>query len=274
MSIARYTGAPGLRLAPSSAAPLAALLVPGGQGRWGPGRAPAANGPARSTRASNFGGASSTPKIAAIVVEAVQFRRVSDHPPHRSGERSSVGRSGITSSGKASRRIGLVFGPLALVAESIRSHRRATDEADDVAQAAVESVDAAVNGFEVRTVERLRHRGRGHLWLTFVRRRPRPISLLIGIWLPFPSHLAQTIDAAIDRPAETPTWLIYAGVVPIILLLSMAAVVPVAATGSIGGEVPPRSRIGLAVVVTVLIVSAAVIGERTEEIWGIGPAPT
>lgn len=95
-------------------------------------------------------------------------------------------------------------------------------------------------------------------------RRPVPSKadfLILGIWLSFLSHLAQTVYAAIYRLADAPQWLLNAEVVPIIVLFSMiAAVLHVAATGSIDGEVPRRSRIalGLGVGVAVLLVGAVV----------------
>ncbi|GEL44188.1 hypothetical protein MEX01_47790 [Methylorubrum extorquens] len=129
-------------------------------------------------------------------------------------------------------------------------------------------------------------------------RRPVPTKadfLIVGIWLSFLSHLAQTVYAAIYRLADAPQWLLNAEIVPVIVLLSMmAAVLHVAATGSIDGEVPRRSRIALGICVgaAVLMVGAIVatrpdigpaiertrpyIGDwwRTGEIPYAGPAPT
>ncbi len=104
-------------------------------------------------------------------------------------------------------------------------------------------------------------------------RRPVPTKadfLIVGIWLSFLSHLAQTVYATIYRLADAPQWLLNAEIVPAIVLLSMmAAVLHVAATGSIDGEVPRRSRIalGVGVGVAVLIVGA-VVATRPD----IGPA--
>ena len=102
----------------------------------------------------------------------------------------------------------------------------------------------------------------GDAWAAMMRPAPTKADfLIVGIWLSFLSHLAQTVYAAIYRLAEAPVWLLNAEIVPIIVLLSMmAAVLHVAATGSIDGEVPRRSRIalGVGVGVAVLLVGTVV----------------
>lgn len=104
-------------------------------------------------------------------------------------------------------------------------------------------------------------------------RRPVPSKadyLIVGIWLSSVSHLAQTVYAALYRLADAPEWLLNAEIVPLIVLSSMlAAVLHVAATGAVDGEVPRRSRIalGLGVGMAVLIVGG-VLATRPD----IGPA--
>ncbi|QDI81058.1 hypothetical protein E8E01_11735 [Methylorubrum populi] len=129
-------------------------------------------------------------------------------------------------------------------------------------------------------------------------RRPVPTKadfLIVGIWLSFLAHLGQTVYATIYRLADAPQWLLNAEVVPVIILVSMlGAVCHVAATGSVNGEVPRRSRValGIGVGAAVLVVGAIIatrpdigpaiertrpwIGDwwRTGEIWSSGPAPT
>jgi hypothetical protein len=108
----------------------------------------------------------------------------------------------------------------------------------------------------------------------------------------FISHLAQTDYATIYRLADAPPWLLNAEIVPLIVLFSMmAAMLHVAATGSIDGEVPRRCRIALGTCVgaAVLVVGAprpdigpAIertrphVGDqwRTGEIWSGGSAAT
>lgn len=104
-------------------------------------------------------------------------------------------------------------------------------------------------------------------------RRPVPTKadfLIVGIWLSFLSHLAQTVYAAIYRLADAPQWLLNAEIVPLIVLFSMmAAVLHVAATGSIDGKVPRRSRIALGICVgAAVLVVGAVVATRPD----IGPA--
>jgi hypothetical protein len=104
-------------------------------------------------------------------------------------------------------------------------------------------------------------------------RRPVPTKadfLIVGIWLSFLSHLAQTVYAAIYRLADAPQWLLNAEIVPLIVLFSMmAAVLHVAATGSIDGEVPRRSRIALRVCVgAAVLMVGAIVATRPD----IGPA--
>lgn len=111
----------------------------------------------------------------------------------------------------------------------------------------------------------------GDAWAAI--RRPFPTKadfLIVGIWLSFLSHLAQTVYAAIYRLADAPQWLLNAEIVPLIVLFSMmAAVLHVAATGSIDGEVPRRSRIALGICVgAAVLMVGAVVATRPD----IGPA--
>lgn len=104
-------------------------------------------------------------------------------------------------------------------------------------------------------------------------RRPVPTKadfLIVGIWLSFLSHLMQTVYAAIYRLADAPQWLLNAEIVPVIVLISMlGAVCHVAATGSVNGEVPRRSRIALGVGVgAAVLIVGAVVATRPD----IGPA--
>lgn len=104
-------------------------------------------------------------------------------------------------------------------------------------------------------------------------RRPEPTKadfLIVGIWLSFLSHLLQTVYAAIYRLADAPQWLLNAEIVPLIVLFSMmAAVLHVAATGSIDGEVPRRSRIALGICVgAAVLMVGAIVATRPD----IGPA--
>ncbi|WP_232629176.1 hypothetical protein [Methylobacterium sp. Leaf118] len=95
-------------------------------------------------------------------------------------------------------------------------------------------------------------------------RKPEPDKsdyLILGIWLSFVSHLAQTTYAIIYRLADAPKWLLNAEVVPFIVGVSMvAAILHVAATGGIKEGVPRRSRValGLGVGCAVIMVGAII----------------